>query len=172
MGTPENISDDARDGFEIFVEELGDLDEDDVEKYLEDPSKDIAEVSKDDEKKVDEFTEYAAKECGAPEVSRPPPDPARPEPVARIERPAPARSRSISQSPPSRSSHVELPAAAAQPGASAGPAAVRRSSAVPGGPPQGPGGPGGPQYPGGPGGPGGPDYLAPPPGGAVGSAAR
>ncbi|HET9419890.1 MAG TPA: hypothetical protein VFO49_02050 [Nocardioides sp.] len=67
VGTPENISDDAREGFEIFVEELGDLNEDDVEKYLEDPSEDIAEVSEDDEKKVDEFTEYAAKECGAPE---------------------------------------------------------------------------------------------------------
>ncbi len=66
-GTPENISDDAREGFEIFVEELGDLDEDDVKKYLDDPSEDIAEVSKDDEKKVNEFTEYAAKECGAPE---------------------------------------------------------------------------------------------------------
>ena len=66
-GTPENISDDAREGFEIFVEELGDLDEDDVKKYLEDPSEDIAEVSKDDEKKVNEFTDYAEKECGTPE---------------------------------------------------------------------------------------------------------
>jgi hypothetical protein len=67
VGTPDGISDDAREGFEVFVEELGELDEDDVEKFLEDPSKDIAEVSKDDEKKVDEFTEYAGKECGAPE---------------------------------------------------------------------------------------------------------
>jgi len=67
VGTPEGISDDAREGFEIFVEELGDLDEGDVEDYLNDPSKDIAEVSKDDEKKVDEFTEYAGKECGTPE---------------------------------------------------------------------------------------------------------
>ncbi len=67
VGTPENISDDARDGFEVFVEELGGLDEDDVEEYLKDPSKEIAEVSEDDEKKVDEFTEYASKECGAPE---------------------------------------------------------------------------------------------------------
>ena len=67
VGTPDGISDDAREGFEIFVEELGDLDEDDVEKFLEDPEKDIAEVSKDDEKKVNEFTEYAGKECGAPE---------------------------------------------------------------------------------------------------------
>ncbi len=71
VGTPENISDDAREGFEVFVEELGDLDEDDVKEYLEDPSKDIAEVSEDDEKKVDEFTEYAAKECGAPEEDAP-----------------------------------------------------------------------------------------------------
>jgi hypothetical protein len=69
VGTPEGISDDAREGFEIMVEELGDLDEGDVEKYLKDPSgEDIAEVSEDDEKKVDEFTEYAGKECGAPEA--------------------------------------------------------------------------------------------------------
>ena len=67
VGTPENVSDDAREGFEIFIDELGALDEDDVEEYLKDPSKDIAEVSKDDEEKVNEFTDYATKECGAPE---------------------------------------------------------------------------------------------------------
>ena len=65
VGTPENISDDARDGFETLVDELGDLDEDDVEKFLEDPSSEIAQVSEEDEKKVDEFTEYASEECGA-----------------------------------------------------------------------------------------------------------
>jgi hypothetical protein len=67
VGTPDGISDDGREGFEIFVEELGDLDEDDVEKFLEDPEKDIAEVSKDDEEKVNEFTDYAGKECGGAE---------------------------------------------------------------------------------------------------------
>jgi len=71
VGTPEGISDDARDGFEVFVEELTDLDEDKVKEFLEDPSKDIAEVSEDDQKKVDDFTSYADKECGAPEEDAP-----------------------------------------------------------------------------------------------------
>jgi hypothetical protein len=69
VGTPDGISDDEREGFEIIVEELGDLDEGEVEKYLEDPSgEDIAQVSEDDEKKVDAFTAYAGEECAAPET--------------------------------------------------------------------------------------------------------
>jgi hypothetical protein len=69
VGTPEGISDEEREGFELIVDELGDLDEGEVEKYLEDPSgEDIAQVSEDDQKKVDAFTTYAGEECGAAEA--------------------------------------------------------------------------------------------------------
>lgn len=64
VGTPENISDEAREGFEITVEELGDLDADDVQKAIEDGNAEFAEVSKDDEEKAAAFDEYASKECG------------------------------------------------------------------------------------------------------------
>ncbi len=65
VGTPENISDEAREGFEITVEELGDLDAGDVQKAIEDQSGEFAEVSKDDEEKAAAFDEYASKECGS-----------------------------------------------------------------------------------------------------------
>lgn len=68
VGTPEGISDDAREGFEITVKEIGDLDADDVEKSLKDGNSDFAEISKDDEKKAEAFNKYASEECGAPEA--------------------------------------------------------------------------------------------------------
>jgi hypothetical protein len=64
VGTPENISDDAREGFEITIDELGDLDAGDVQKAIEDGNNEFAEVSKDDEEKAAAFDEYATKECG------------------------------------------------------------------------------------------------------------
>jgi hypothetical protein len=68
VGTPDGISDEEREGFEITIKELGDLDADDVEKAIKDGDSDFAEVSKDDEKKANAFNDYATKECGAPEA--------------------------------------------------------------------------------------------------------
>ena len=68
VGTPDGISEEEREGFEITIEELGDLDADEVEKAIKDGDSDFAEVSKDDEEKANAFNEYATKECGAPEA--------------------------------------------------------------------------------------------------------
>jgi len=68
VGTPDGLSDDEREGFEITIEELGDLDADDVEKAIKENDSDFAEVSKDDEEKANAFNDYATKECGAPEA--------------------------------------------------------------------------------------------------------
>jgi hypothetical protein len=63
VGTPDDISDDAREGFEIYVDTIGDIDADDIDnpEDLED------EISKDDEKKVEEFFTYQGETC-TPEV--------------------------------------------------------------------------------------------------------
>ncbi|WP_137293076.1 hypothetical protein [Nocardioides dongxiaopingii] len=63
-GTPEDIPDDAREGFEVIVEEFKDLDSDDVQKALEGDADDIAKVSEDDKKKVDKFDEWSSDYCG------------------------------------------------------------------------------------------------------------
>lgn len=62
VGTPEDISDDARNGFEVIVEAFGDVDADDLED--EDAQKAIEEKYKDDEEDVNAFFEYAANKCG------------------------------------------------------------------------------------------------------------
>ncbi|KQY57512.1 MULTISPECIES: hypothetical protein [unclassified Nocardioides] len=54
-GTPENIDDDARDGFEFLVDEVGDADS---EKDLDD-----VDVKGDDKKATEAFGKYYAKEC-------------------------------------------------------------------------------------------------------------
>jgi hypothetical protein len=64
VGTPDGISDDAREGFELTVDELGDLDADDVQKAIEEGNDEFAEISDDDQKKVDAFDEFASGECG------------------------------------------------------------------------------------------------------------
>jgi hypothetical protein len=56
VGTPEGISDDARDGFEVIVDAAKDAEEDDGK--MKDP-----DLSKDDEKKVEAYGEYVGKEC-------------------------------------------------------------------------------------------------------------
>lgn len=67
VGTPDGIPDDARDGFEITIDLLGDLDKDDVEKAIKEGNNEFAKASDDDQKKVDAFDEYATDECGEPE---------------------------------------------------------------------------------------------------------
>lgn len=60
-GTPEGIPDDARQGFETWVDVIGDIDVDDdeadIEKQIED------DVDKDDEKNVEALFEYVTKTC-------------------------------------------------------------------------------------------------------------
>lgn len=68
VGTPEDISDEEREGFEITVEELGDLDADEVQKAIEDGDEEFAEISKDDEEKANAFNEYGTEKCGGPDL--------------------------------------------------------------------------------------------------------
>ena len=66
IGTPKDIPDDAREGFEIQVDALKDLDGDTVKKAFEskDPSKFEDElISKDDQKKVEAFSKYENEKC-------------------------------------------------------------------------------------------------------------
>ncbi|MCD4523620.1 hypothetical protein [Nocardioides sp. cx-173] len=58
-GTPEDIPDDAREGFEIFTEAISDIDDDAAAKDLDE----IDDISGDDKKKFDAFGEYVAKTC-------------------------------------------------------------------------------------------------------------
>ncbi|MDQ6526972.1 hypothetical protein RB608_25375 [Nocardioides sp. LHD-245] len=72
VGTPEDIPDDAREGFELQLDAYEDLDADDIKKGLEakegeDPFAD--EFSKDEMKKVEAFTTYQAETCA--DVSAP-----------------------------------------------------------------------------------------------------
>ena len=64
IGTPEDISDDARAGFELTVDQIDeleakDLDDEGLEKLDDD-------LSKDETKQVDEFTTYLNDTCGNP----------------------------------------------------------------------------------------------------------
>ncbi len=63
VGTPDDISDDAREGFEIYVDAIGDLDSDD----LENPEDLEGEFSDDENEKVGEFFTYQAETC-TPEI--------------------------------------------------------------------------------------------------------
>ncbi len=61
VGTPEGIADDARDGFDITVDYLGDLDPDDFDNLQDvDPADDLSE---DDQEKVKAFNAYVATTC-------------------------------------------------------------------------------------------------------------
>ncbi len=63
VGTPDDISDDAREGFDVYIDAIGDIDADDIENPddLEDA------ISKDDQDKVEKFFEYQAETC-TPEI--------------------------------------------------------------------------------------------------------
>jgi hypothetical protein len=59
VGTPDGISDDARDGFEISMDAFDDSeDEKDLEQAQED-------LSSDEKKKVEAFNSYIDKTCGS-----------------------------------------------------------------------------------------------------------
>lgn len=61
VGTPDDISDDARHGFEVIVDAFGDVDGDDLKD--EDAQKALEDKYKDDEDDVNAFFEYATKKC-------------------------------------------------------------------------------------------------------------
>lgn len=59
VGTPESISDEAREGFEIYVDALQDADADDIEEMESDEEF----YDSDEQKKVEAFFEYAFETC-------------------------------------------------------------------------------------------------------------
>jgi len=61
VGTPEDIPDDARKGFEVIVEAFGDVNADDLED--EDAQQAIEDKYKDDEDDVSAFFAYATTTC-------------------------------------------------------------------------------------------------------------
>lgn len=63
-GTPEDIPDDAREGFEVMVDQVADLDADTLESAFEaddDPIED--QLSDDDREKFEAFEEYESETC-------------------------------------------------------------------------------------------------------------
>ncbi|HWJ81748.1 MAG TPA: hypothetical protein VNS55_05880 [Nocardioides sp.] len=60
VGTPSDISDDQRKGFEVFVDAVDDISLDD---FNSDSGDDIPGVSKDDQAKVQDFVQWAFTDC-------------------------------------------------------------------------------------------------------------
>ncbi len=73
-GTPDGISDDERNGFEVFTEAVADADYDDIK----DSDDEIPGVDKDDQADGEKFFSYAAETCpediGIPDVEDLPTD--------------------------------------------------------------------------------------------------
>ena len=63
VGTPEGISEEEREGFEIFVEEIADLSYDDFQESVESGDEELPGVSQEDSDKAGAFAEYAGKTC-------------------------------------------------------------------------------------------------------------
>ncbi|MBM7517868.1 hypothetical protein [Nocardioides nitrophenolicus] len=67
VGTPKDISDDAREGFEIQVDAAKDIDEKDIEKAFKDAGTGEnpfeTDLSSDEKKKVEAFTKYQGEKC-------------------------------------------------------------------------------------------------------------
>lgn len=65
IGTPDDISDDERTGFEVIVDTVTGLDYDEAKEEFGDKGGDdeLPGVSDSDSKKVDEFFDYAEKAC-------------------------------------------------------------------------------------------------------------
>lgn len=64
-GTPKDIGDDERNGFEVITDAIGDLDYDEAKKSFgdKDGSSDVPGVSKDDQKDAEKFFTYAGETC-------------------------------------------------------------------------------------------------------------
>lgn len=64
VGTPDDISDDAREGFEIQLDAAKGISADDIEKAFKDDEDPFeADLSSDEKKKVEAYTEYENKTC-------------------------------------------------------------------------------------------------------------
>ncbi|WP_460847577.1 hypothetical protein [Nocardioides ultimimeridianus] len=63
VGTPSDMSADARKGFEIFVDWLGKVSADDVKKMGESTDPSASPFSGDDETKFEAFTAYTGSKC-------------------------------------------------------------------------------------------------------------
>lgn len=63
-GTPDGIPDDAREGFEITIDTLHDLDPDDFDSP-DDLRGVTGDLSEDDQAKVDALTDYRSEKCGS-----------------------------------------------------------------------------------------------------------
>ncbi|HVK30143.1 MAG TPA: hypothetical protein VM575_17525 [Nocardioides sp.] len=64
VGTPDDISDEAREGFEIQLDAAKGISADDLEKAFKDDEDPFeADLSSDDKKKVEAYTEYENKTC-------------------------------------------------------------------------------------------------------------
>lgn len=64
VGTPEDIPDDAREGFEIFLEQLAGIDEDELAEAIENQDEDFDDTSDSDQEKTDALEVYASGTCG------------------------------------------------------------------------------------------------------------
>ncbi len=65
LGTPENMPDEARDGFELMIKEVGDLDEDATTEDFINLEEDLSES---ETKASAAFEKYTTDTCGAPEM--------------------------------------------------------------------------------------------------------
>jgi hypothetical protein len=62
VGTPEDIPDDAREGFELQLDAINDLDADDID--FDDPGAFEDDFSDDDKEKVQAYSDYESETCG------------------------------------------------------------------------------------------------------------
>jgi len=65
VGTPEDMPDDARNGYEVLLEAYGEIEADDLED--EDAQEELEEKYKDDEDDIEAFFTYAGESC-VPEI--------------------------------------------------------------------------------------------------------
>ncbi|GAA1913538.1 hypothetical protein GCM10009737_13610 [Nocardioides lentus] len=67
-GTPEGVSDEQREGFEIYVDTITSVSEDDFVAAIEEGEEpdETADLSDEDEDRVNDFTDYASETCGEP----------------------------------------------------------------------------------------------------------
>lgn len=76
VGTPEDISDEAREGFELQVEQAGEIDADD----LKSDSSELEDLDEDEKKGIQAFNTYATETCGPGELPELPEMPELPTP--------------------------------------------------------------------------------------------
>ena len=80
VGTPDDISDDAREGFEIQLDAAKGISADDLEKAFKDDEDPFEEgLSSDDKKKVEAYSEYESKTCDESDSDSDESEPADPE---------------------------------------------------------------------------------------------